>query len=59
MSFNHLINTGIIVKNTVVHAETLNVTTTIKLSDTENVVVVGADVNLPILLSGLSHHNNA
>ena len=59
MSFNPLINTGIIVKNTVVNAETLNVTATIKLSDTENVVVVGADVNLLILLSGLSHHTNA
>ena len=40
-------------------AETLNVITAIKLSDTDNVVVVGTDVNLFILLSKLSHHNNA
>ena len=31
------------------------VITTIKLSDTDNVVVVGTDVNLFILLSKLSH----
>ena len=31
----------------------------IKLSDTDNVVEVGVDVNLLILLSKLSHHNNA
>ena len=40
-------------------AETLDVITAIKLSDTDNVVVVGTDVNLLILLSDLSHHNNA
>ena len=34
---------------------TENVITTIKLSDTDNVVVVGTDVNLLILLSKLSH----
>ena len=59
MSFNHSLNTGISVKNTEVHAETLNVITAIKLSDTDNVVVVGIDVKLLILLSKLSHHNNA
>ena len=59
MSFNHSKNTGISVKNTEVHDETLNVITTIKLSDTDNVVVVGTDVNLLILLSKLSYHNNA
>ena len=32
-----------------------NVITTNKLSDSDNVVVVGADVNLIILLSKLSH----
>ena len=52
-------NTGISVKNTEVHDETLNVITTIKLSDTDNVVVVGTDVNLLVLLSKLSYHNNA
>ena len=52
-------NTGISVKNTEVHVETVNVITAIKLSDTDNVVVVGTDVNLLILLSKLSHHNNA
>ena len=31
----------------------------IKLSDTDNVVVVGTDVNLLILFSKLSHHNDA
>ena len=35
------------VKNTVVHAETLNIFTEIKLSDTDN-VVVGTDINLVI-----------
>ena len=59
MSFNHSVNIGISVKNTEVHAERLNVITAIKLSDTDNVVVVGTDVNLLILLSKLSHHNNA
>ena len=34
---------------------TENVITTIKLSDTDNVVVVGTDVNLLILLSKLSY----
>ena len=34
---------------------TENFITTIKLSDTDNVVVVGTDVNLLILLSKLSH----
>ena len=57
--FNHSINTGIRVKNTEVHAETLNDIAAIKLSNTDNVVVVGADVDLLILLSILSHHNNA
>ena len=46
-------------KTTEVRAETLNVITAIKLSDTDNVVVVWTDVNLLILLSKLSHHNNA
>ena len=32
-----------------------NFITTIKLSDTDNIVVVGTDVNLLILLSKLSH----
>ena len=59
MSFNHSIETGISVTNTTLHAETLNVITAIRLSDTDNVVVVGAYVNLLILLSKLSHHNNA
>ena len=52
-------NTGISVKNTEVHAETLNVITAIKLPDTDNVVVVGTGLNLLILLSKLSHHSNA
>ena len=54
-------NTGIlsVEKKTVVHAETVNVITAIKQSDTENGVVVGAHVNLLILLSKLSHQNNA
>ena len=47
------------VKNTEEHDETLNVITAIKLSDTDNVVVVGTDVNLLILLSKRSHHSNA
>ena len=47
------------VKNTVVHDGTLNVITAIKRSDTDNVVVVGTDVNLLILLSKRSHHSNA
>ena len=47
------------VKNTEVHDGTLNVITAIKLSDTDNVVVVGTDVNLLILLSKRSHHSNA
>ena len=46
-------------KNTDVHAGTLNVITAIKLSDIDNVVVVGADLNLLILLSKRSHHSNA
>ena len=47
------------VKNTEVHDKTtLNVITAIKLSDTDNVVVVGTDVNLLILLSKRSHHSN-
>ena len=46
------------VKNTEVHDGTLNFITAIKLSDTDNVVVVGADVNLLILLSKRSHHSN-
>ena len=47
------------VKNTEVHDQTLNVIMAIKLSDTDNVVVVGTDVNLLILLSKRSHHCNA
>ena len=47
------------VKNTEVHNGTLNVITAIKLSDTDNVVVVGTDVNLLILLSKRSHYSNA
>ena len=47
------------VKNTEVHDGTLNVITAIELSDTDNVVVVGTDVNLLILLSKRSHHSNA
>ena len=47
------------VKNTEVHDGTLNVITAIKLSDTDNVVVVGTDVNLLILLSKRSHHSIA
>ena len=46
-------------KNTEVHDGTLDVITAIKLSDTDNVVVVGSDVNLLILLSKRSHHSNA
>ena len=45
--------------NTEIHDGTLNVITAIKLSDTGNVVVVGADVNLLILLSKRSYHSNA
>ena len=45
------------VKNTEVHYGTLNVITSVKLSDTDNVVVVGTD--LLILLSKRSHHCNA
>ena len=47
------------VNNTEIHDKTLNVITAIKLSDTDNVVVVGTDVNLLILLSKRSHHSNA
>ena len=47
------------VKNTEVHDGTLNVIMAIKLSDTDNVVIVGTDVNLLILLSKRSHHSNA
>ena len=47
------------VKNTEVHDRTLNVITAIKLSDTDNMVVIGSDVNLLILLSKRSHHSNA
>ena len=47
------------VKNTEVHDGTLNVITSIELSDNDNVVVVGTDVNLLILLSKRSHHSNA
>ena len=46
------------VNNTEVHDKTLNVITAIK-SDTDNVVVVGTDVNLFILLSKRYHHSNA
>ena len=46
-------------KNTEVHDGTVNVITAIKLSDTDNVIVVEADVNLLILLSKRSHHSNA
>ena len=46
------------VKNSEVHAETLNVITAIKLSDTDHVVLIETDVNLFILLSKLFHHNN-
>ena len=46
------------VKNTEVNFGTFNVITAIKLSDTD-VVVVGADVNLLILLSKRSHNSNA
>ena len=42
-------------KNTEVHDGTLNLITSIKLY----VVVVGTDVNLPILLSKRTHHSNA
>ena len=51
--------TGISVKNTEVHAEPLNFIAAIELSDTDIVVVVGTNVNLVILLSKRSHHNNA
>ena len=47
------------VTNTEVHDGTLNVITAIKLSDTDNVVVVETDVNLLILLSKRRHHSNA
>ena len=57
MSFNHSIKIGISVKNTEVHADMLHVSMAIKLSDTNN--AVGTDVNLFILLSKLSHYNNA
>ena len=50
MSFSYSIITGISVKNTEVHAETLNVITAITLSDTDNMVVVGTDENLLIFL---------
>ena len=63
MPFNYSMNTGMLaylsVKNTEVHDGTLNVIMAIKLSDTDNVVVVGTDVNLLILLSKRSHHSNA
>ena len=52
MPFNYSMNTE-------VYDGTLNVITAIKLSDTDNVVVVGADVNLLILHSKRSHHSNA
>ena len=45
--------------NTEVHDKMLTVITAIKLSDTDNVVVVGTDVNLLILLPKRSHHSNA
>ena len=45
--------------NTEVHDGTLNVITAIKLSDADNVIVVGTDINLLILLSKRSHHSNA
>ena len=58
MASKHSMNTaGISVKNTEVHAKTLNVITASKLLDTDN--VVGTDVNLLILLSQLSDHSNA
>ena len=47
------------VKNTEVPDGTLNVITAIKRSNTDNVVVGGADVNLLILLSKRSYHRNA
>ena len=47
------------VNNTEVHDGTIIVVTAIKLSDTDNVVVLGTDVNLLILLSKHSHHINA
>ena len=61
MLFNHSMNTMnyLGVKNTEVHNGTLNVITAIKLSDTDNVVVVGTDVNLLILLSKRSLYSNA
>ena len=55
MSLNHSRNTGIYVINAEAHADIK----AIKLSDTDNVVVVGTDVNLLILLSKRSHHKNA
>ena len=59
MSFNHSRSTGISVKNAEVHVETLNVITAIELSETDNVVVIGTNVNLLILLAKLFHHKNA
>ena len=47
------------VNNTEVHDGTIIVITAIKLSDTDNVEVLGTDVNLLILLSKHSHHINA
>ena len=55
MASNYSRNTGISMKNAQVHAEKFNVITAIKLSDTDNVEVVGTDVNWLILLSQLSH----
>ena len=68
MPFNYSTSTGVkvwkcekceSVKNTMVHDGTLNVITAIKLSDTDNVVVVETDVNLLILLSKRTYHSNA
>ena len=47
------------VKNIEVHDGTLIFITAIKVSDTDNVVVVGTDVYLLILLSKRFHHSNA
>ena len=46
---------GIRVKSAEVHAKTLNNIKTIKQTDYDNVIVIGTDVNLIILLSKLTH----
>ena len=61
MQVNYSMSTGMQVWKYwgTVHDATLNVITAIKLSDTDNVVVVGTNVNLLIQLSKRSLQSNA